>query len=800
MKTVFQPNALTLAGACLLSLYGCGGGGGSGLSDVPATPSPAPVVLTTTDVLVSVIDGPIQNATVCMDKNNNGVCDAGEPTGKTDATGKVTLKVDLADAGKFPILAVVGADAIDAETGAVPTAYTLKAPADKPSVVTPLTTLVQSVVDSTGLTSDVAESQVRAQTGINVSLFEDFSKSTSTDSQAAAVIARMLVVTTQQQAGAIAPALGTLAIDGATIKQADLDKAIQNKLLETLPSLLVSLADPAVLAAATAKEREAALLTAAKRMVADTTTGLTVDGMATLVAIGNQRSAAIQETAFVPAADVNLRFLNFTDAANYSMRIITRTLAQNTPDAAGYVRDVQRRYSSLRSATAAWTNLGVSALRQSDVYYNGKAWVTCALNSENSGTVLDAKGRASYSSCDSMDTGISNRSTFDVSGRPMLDVYNQIIKSGATNLAISAPTLALSDAKFPADSKLSYQSGFSLTQAVAYYPGSSNVLFQYSVEVSAGGVAANQPAGAGCNSAELTGNGTSTKTFEDMIARAPGSPCIFGLPGSFTYNGVTYTNPEASNEQWGPHTLFLGTVGTAPVGTGVAADYFTTNKRLRVGFKGSDSNSITYYSCKERFNNGSTRNCKSIGTGTYTIATQGDARVMTFNNLPLEVNALDFQRVMVERGGRIYYGYKNKAGAFGSSARFNAAGTAAFLAQLGLPAVDLNTPLALTKASYAGNWDLFDPTTQLKSTLVQIFSTGDSSCTDTDATVTPAINRTYACVVTFSDLSNGVATISQAGATRSSAVNFGFLTGVVTGTVSDTATPGSVVSFKGERR
>lgn len=49
---------------------------------------------------ITVIDGAIQNANVCLDKNNNGVCDPGEPSVKTDATGKVTLKVDNAELGK----------------------------------------------------------------------------------------------------------------------------------------------------------------------------------------------------------------------------------------------------------------------------------------------------------------------------------------------------------------------------------------------------------------------------------------------------------------------------------------------------------------------------------------------------------------------------------------------------------------------------------------------------------------------------------------------------------------------------
>ncbi len=799
MKTVFKRNVLSISGACLLGLYGCGGSsGGAGLAEVPVTPAPPPAV-TTIDVPVSVVDGPIQNATVCVDKNNNGVCDSGEPTGKTDVAGKVTLKVDIADIGKFPILAVVGIDAVDSQTGPVQVAYTLKSPADKPSVVTPLTTLVQSVVDSTGLASSVAENQIRTQAGINVSLFDDFSKSSSADSQAAAVLARMLVITSQQQASAIVPALGTLAINGATIKQADLDKAIQLKLLQIMPVVLTSLADSSVLAAVNAKEREPALLNAAKRIVADPVTGLSAEAMAAVVGITNQVASGATATV-VPVAGFIMKQLDYFNATGYTVRHNVSTLAQATPDGSGNTRLVDRRYLGNSDAISAWTSRGSSSLRQSDVHFNGSAWVNCALNGEQISSSRNAKGVGGYVGCQNLESGFYSVSIFDVSGKPMLDVYNQIVKAGTTNIKISMPAVALSAARFPADSQVIYQSAFGTASAVSYYPGSSNVLLQYSVEASAGGVATNQQPGVGCNSAEQNGNGAVTKTFEDMMARAPGNPCFFAPPGSFVYSGVTYTSQDATNEQWGVQTLSLGVVGVAPVGTGVAPGFYSTNVPLRVAFKGDGPNAVTYYACKQRFNTGSPRNCTSIGTGTYTIATQGDARIMTFNNLPLQANALDSARVMVERGGKIYSGYKSPTGAFPVSARFNTAASTALLAQLGMPAVEIDKPVRLTKTSYAGNWELIDTAMPLKSTLVQIFNNGSSSCTETDGTVTPALFSTYACGVTFSDPANGLGTITRTGVTRFANINFGFLTGAVTGAVTDSAAPDTSASFMGARR
>lgn len=229
---------LGMASVGALGLYGCGGGSSPATNTATTTNTVA-----TTDVSLTVIDGPIEKAKVCLDINNNGVCDNNEPEGMTDATGKVTIKVNSTDVGKYPVIAVVGTDAIDADTGAVPTPFTMKAPADQTAVITPLTTLVQNVVASTGSTSAAAADQVKAQTGINVSLFEDFSKGTTDDHKAAANVARMVVVTTQQQSLAVKDAEGTKDVNNATITKADLDKAIQARLMDMLPALVTKLAE-----------------------------------------------------------------------------------------------------------------------------------------------------------------------------------------------------------------------------------------------------------------------------------------------------------------------------------------------------------------------------------------------------------------------------------------------------------------------------------------------------------------------------------------------------------------------------
>ena len=105
MHITFKRLTLAIASVGLLTIYGCGGGGGGAETE---------------DVDVTVVDGPIRNATVCLDKNFNGACDPDEPSGKTDAAGKVKLKVAKADVNQYPVLAVVAVNNQAPAPGAPP--------------------------------------------------------------------------------------------------------------------------------------------------------------------------------------------------------------------------------------------------------------------------------------------------------------------------------------------------------------------------------------------------------------------------------------------------------------------------------------------------------------------------------------------------------------------------------------------------------------------------------------------------------------------------------------------------------
>jgi hypothetical protein len=785
-----------LACAALLSLNGCGGG----------SSSVAPPAATSTIVAIKVIDGPIENATVCLDKNSNGACDTGEPSGQTDVDGKVNLTVDAADVGMYPVIAIVGTEAIDADTGPVTVPFTMSAPADQVAVVSPLTTLVQQTVANTGVSTEEAAATIQAVTGIAVSLFQDYTTvaAPADGSISAATVARMVVVTTQQQSTAIEGALDETALDGSTITQADLDMAVQKKLLELLPALVATLSDPAVLAASTPAEKEAALLAAATTLVTDS--GLNTTSVATAVAINNQTSSPAETLS----AGFTLRALNFTNASNYFGLVFTSSLAQNTPDANNNVRYVERRYRNNAGNLAKW-GAGSDPWRGADLNWSGSAWVNCPINSENTASVRDAQGNGVYKLCDNLETGKSSRATFDIAGKTLASVITDARAAGYKNLSIgdnSADTLStlLRSVTFPTGSTLFYQSTSSLTTAISYYPGSgnpagvSNVVSQYSPAVSAGGDATTQAADVGCNSTEFRDtNGTSSTTLEGMISAMTGTPCEF-TGGSFDYfyQGVTtkYTNPDAPrNEAWGNSTVSIGIIGTAPVGTGPAPGYYTTNTKLRVAFKGTGTNPVTYYACKERFNNGSTRNCEPIGTGSYTITSLGDARVLTLNNLPAQSTSLTYTRVFVQRGGLVYLGFQNKPGVF-NSARLNTVAATALLTQLGLTPEDPSVPLALTAASYQGTWDFRDAAnTGGDGITLSINANGNVFCREGSANITCSLTITNPATgaFTWTDSINNSATSTVTGILN-------FLTGGVSGTFTDTISQPATGSIVGQRR
>ena len=155
-------NSLTLGIACSL-LVACGGGDTTTPSTISGTAA----------------DGYLKGAIVCLDTNDNGVCDAGEPTATTTDGGVYDIVVPAGTDTNKPLVVEVPSTAIDEDTGQqVGTAYVMKTPAGKHSFVSPITTMVQvELEDNPSLTVDDAENVVKASINMaedDTSLFTDY--------------------------------------------------------------------------------------------------------------------------------------------------------------------------------------------------------------------------------------------------------------------------------------------------------------------------------------------------------------------------------------------------------------------------------------------------------------------------------------------------------------------------------------------------------------------------------------------------------------------------------------------------
>jgi hypothetical protein len=425
-----------------------------------------------------------------------------------------------------------------------------------------------------------------------------------------------------------------------------------------------------------------------------------------------------------PAASASLHALTFTSAADWYMRVTKSTIAQNTPDANGTYR-----YSELHTARAgggapySW-GPGSSPKRGSDLHWNGLSWANCPINFENTQTVRDANGNSTYNYCNGVETGSSNRSApADISGRPMIDVYNEASAAATTNLMIASATTVLGAATFPTGSLMYFSTGTPITEAVAYYPGTSNYVLLQDANLAAGISTA-------C-SANPTPSYSTTATLEGLIAVSKGTPCVYGVNNATGANGAALTS-GTRNEGWGYTTLDMGIIGTAPTYSSVtsAASWYTTNTRFRVAF--GAVNVANYYSCQESWG-GSTRNCDFVGSGTYTIQTLGDAKTLSFSGLPTLASSLNYSRVFVERGGYVYYGYQS-APIAGKTARLNLTGLNALFSTLGLATVNPDAPVALSLASYAGTYGGTFAGSDSGTFSVTASPSGATSCSGTSVT------------------------------------------------------------------
>ena len=704
-------------------LAACGGGGSSSQPPPPPPPPPPPSSVSITG---KAVDGALQGATACYDVNDNKVCETAEPTsGASDAGGNFTITNVLeTDAGKHRVIVNVPATAIDADTGAaVGKAFTLIAPATGAAgaqsvFVSPLTNLVQQQIDATGQTRTEATTFIQGQLGLTVSPLADFTASASAANTTAANAARLVIKAQDQAATSVAAAVGQTDLSGGTVTQADVDKAVAKAVASALPAIGASAADPA-LAGLTGAPLQTALNTAAATVV----TGTGVSASAVVVAVGIAK-LPVDATATTPEAGAALAALQYTDANNWFMRVNQSSALDNTPDANGLLRfyDLRTRmqpYAYQPTVGVAESFAQVNSKdRIGDLHWNGSAWVACTLGMRNTSTQRDTQGRSSYNVCDNSGKGITTRAALDIAGQTMATVVAEKIlpvvgtgtyTGGGGGNGWNLNMAALGATAFPAGSKLFLQSDVTTETAPSYPVRAVDVVNVFSAAVAAGGDG--RVAGTACATA---GTAVASLNLEEVAARNPGVPCIFNVQ---TNADGTSTSPR---ESWGLNTISMGDVPnyftTLPAGT---ANYYSNTGRMRVAFSAT-GNATTYYQCYARRSDNSVQNCTAIGTGTYSLTALGDARVMSFNNVPAPIQRVTFSRLFVERGGKVYFGFKNPMGATTNNVRLNLVAAQAMLTQLGLPRIlpaDAPKPLtgerATAMATAKGVWGVSDGTDAL---------------------------------------------------------------------------------------
>lgn len=606
------------------------------------------------DLPVTVMDGLIKGAVVCQDLNSNNVCDSGEPTGTTDDKGLVTLKIDPAANGKYPVIALVGTDAVDADTGKVPTAYSLVAPIDKPAVVSPLTTMVVAQMAATGLSSADAAKSVQAALGVG-DAFANYAAKGDANAIRSAAVSSAIVSMTQAQLAAVASLVGTKDAAGNAMTAADIQSAVQAAVSLSLPDL--SAAVNTALAANGGKF-DSTLIANLKIPAATlaSTQGATAATVGSLVAL----SKGAASTSDTPEAGARLMDVRYGDANNWSFRVHLSTKDENTPDANGATRYRELRRQDVAGTLTDWAG-NADPARAGDLHWNGTTWVGCTPTTVSTTSKADAAGRVTYNWCDGYEIGTSRRLVTDISGKTFQDVINQIQATPGQSTFGNKPdwfsgtpnTSFVMTSTFPAGSNLRYQQNVVSSTAIGYnvLPSGGRVNVYPDTVAAGGDGTAAVPAACSVPANQVA---SPAVTLEKMVSVNAGQPCVMAQ-GSLSNPDKTTVKSLTPNEWWGNSTVGIGTLGTAAYGVTPYTSYYSTNALLRVAF--GAGNATTYYSCMPRASDGSPRNCTKLGTGTYAISTLGDARVLTMTGQP---DGLNYERVFVERGGYVFHGWKNK--------------------------------------------------------------------------------------------------------------------------------------------
>ncbi|WED24912.1 hypothetical protein L3Q72_18735 [Vibrio sp. JC009] len=157
----------TLVGAAVLvALYGCGGGGSSDSNTG------------TSSLSGQAADGYLFNANVCLDLNDNKVCDASDPTVVTGSNGEFTINgLTQEEIDNHSLIVEVVKDVtVDQDNPNTPVDgnYSLTAPVGY-TFVSPISTMVQSEIESSSSVDlAAAEEAIKTQLGLDIDPQENY--------------------------------------------------------------------------------------------------------------------------------------------------------------------------------------------------------------------------------------------------------------------------------------------------------------------------------------------------------------------------------------------------------------------------------------------------------------------------------------------------------------------------------------------------------------------------------------------------------------------------------------------------
>lgn len=220
-------------GAISVALFGCGGGNES---DPKLTSNETPATSNSGSVLSGVVlDGYLYKANVCLDKNNNAVCDSGDGTTvQTDKSGQYTLPFE-GNVENYKLLVEAIANVtvdMDNPNQAVTQGFTLETPSSQPSIISPMTSMVASLATSSGATFDEAAESLASELSVSADVLKsDYAADTSQESREIHMLARGItrVLQSAQESSVNDGVSQEVARKGSIQRLANLD-AVQLKL------------------------------------------------------------------------------------------------------------------------------------------------------------------------------------------------------------------------------------------------------------------------------------------------------------------------------------------------------------------------------------------------------------------------------------------------------------------------------------------------------------------------------------------------------------------------------------------